>query len=76
MINVFVGLSIGANVLVAQCSVQGSWQDLEETVHTAMMLALAGGRCSSDLCGCVLVGPMLGLMGTPDDVLPLAACCT
>ena len=72
MINVFVGLSIGANVLVAQYSGAKKLKDLEETVHTAMMIALAGGFLLS-FVGVFFSGPMLGLMGTPDDVLPLAA---
>ena len=72
MINVFVGLSIGANVLVAQYSGAQKWKDLEETVHTAMMIALAGGILLI-FVGVFFSGPMLSLMGTPDDVLPLAA---
>lgn len=53
MINVFVGLSIGANVLVAQYSGAQKWKDLEETDpygHDDR----AGRGHSSDLCGCVL----------------------
>ena len=72
MINVFVGLSIGANVLVAQYSGAQKWKDLEETVHTAMMIALAGGILLI-FVGVFFSGPMLSLMGTPDDVLPVAA---
>ena len=68
MINVFVGLSIGANVLVAQYSGAKKLKDLEETVHTAMMLALAGGFFLI-FVGVFFSGPMLGLMGTPDDVV-------
>ena len=37
-----------------------------------MMLALAGGFLLI-FVGVFFSGPMLGLMGTPDDVLPLAA---
>ena len=68
MINVFVGLSIGANVLVAQYSGAQKWKDLEETVHTAMMIALAGGILLI-FVGVFFSGPMLSLMGTPDDVI-------
>ena len=67
MINVFVGLSIGANVLVAQYSGAQKHKDLEETVHTAMMIALAGGILLIFI-GVCFSGPMLTLMGTPDDV--------
>ena len=72
MINVFVGLSIGANVLVAQYFGAKKWKDLEETVHTAMMIAVAGGILLVFI-GVIFSGPILHLMGSPDDVLPLAA---
>lgn len=72
MINIFVGLSIGANVLVAQYSGAQKYKDLEETVHSAMMIAMAGGVLLI-FVGVFFSGPMLRLMGTPDDVLHLAA---
>ncbi len=72
MINIFVGLSIGANVLVAQYFGAQKWKDLEETVHTAMMIALAGGILLIFI-GVCFSEPILHLMGSPDDVLPLAA---
>lgn len=71
LINVFIGLSIGANVLVAQFFGAQRKKDLEETVHTSMVLALVGGVILVIL-GQILANPMLSLMGTPADVLPLA----
>ena len=38
-----LAVAAGANVLVAQYSGAKKFKDLEETVHTAMMIALAGG---------------------------------
>ena len=72
LVNVFIGLSIGANVLVAQFYGAQKQKDLEETVHTAMMLAAVGGVVLIAV-GILLADPLLTLMGTPDDVLPLAA---
>lgn len=72
LINVFIGLSIGANVLVAQFYGAQRRKDLEETVHTAMLLAALGGVFLIVL-GVLLANPLLELMGTPEDVLPLAA---
>ncbi|MCI8664503.1 MAG: MATE family efflux transporter [Hungatella sp.] len=72
LINVFIGLSVGANVLVARFYGAGLQRDLEETVHTAMVMAGAGGLILIAV-GVTLADPMLELMGTPHDVLPLAA---
>ncbi|MCI8886950.1 MAG: MATE family efflux transporter [Hungatella sp.] len=72
LINVFIGLSVGANVLVARYFGAHQQRDLEETVHTAMVMAAAGGVILIAV-GVLLADPLLGLMGTPDDVLPLAA---
>ncbi len=72
LVNVFIGLSVGANVLVARYFGAQQMRDLEETVHTAMLMAGAGGVLLIAV-GVALANPMLELMGTPDDVLPLAA---
>lgn len=72
LINVFIGLSVGANVLVARYYGAGQLRDLEETVHTAMVMAGAGGLILI-VVGVTLADPLLELMGTPHDVLPLAA---
>ena len=72
LVNVFIGLSVGANVLVARYYGAGQLRDLEETVHTAMVMAGAGGLILIAV-GVTLADPLLELMGTPHDVLPLAA---
>ena len=71
LVNVFIGLSVGANVMVARFYGAGQQRDLEETVHTAMVMAAAGGVILIAV-GVVLAGPLLKLMGTPTDVLSLA----
>ena len=43
--NFFMGLSIGANVLVARYFGAKNDKDLSETVHTAMMLSIYNNRC-------------------------------
>lgn len=64
LVNVFIGLSIGANVLVAQFYGAQKQKDLEETVHTAMLLALIGGLVLI-VAGVLLADPLLEMMGTP-----------
>lgn len=71
LINVFVGLSVGVNVLVARYYGAKEEKNISETVHTAI--------ATSILCGLFLVvlgicaaRPLLMLMGTPEDVLDQA----
>lgn len=71
LVNMFIGMSVGANVLVARYYGGQQMRDLEETVHTAMVMAAVGGGILI-LVGVVLADPLLTLMGTPEDVLPLA----
>lgn len=69
--NVFIGLSVGANVLVARYYGSQSKKDLEETVHTSILLAVIGGVILIGV-GLSLAAPLLEMMGTPEDVLPLS----
>lgn len=71
MVNIFIGLSVGANVLVARYYGGQHLKDLEETIHTAMLLALIGGLILIVL-GVGLTPPLLRLMGTPKNILPLS----
>lgn len=71
LINVFIGLSVGANVLVARYYGGQHLKDLEETIHSTMLLALIGGMILIVL-GVGLTPPLLRLMGTPENVLPLS----
>lgn len=71
IVNVFMGLSVGANVLVAQFYGARKIRELEETVHTAMLVAVVGGVILIGI-GQLLAPPLLRIMGTPEDVLPLS----
>ena len=72
LVNLFIGLSVGTGVAVAHGI--GSRDDVQisEAVHTAVPLALVSGAFLTVL-GVVLATPMLTLMGTPADTLPLSA---
>ena len=72
MINVFVGLSVGVNVLAARYYGGQKEKDIQDTVHTAIMMAILSGLFLV-LLGETASRPMLTLMGTPDDVLDQAA---
>lgn len=69
--NVFIGLSIGANVLVAKFYGAGHDKGVEETVHTAMLLSLISGLILTAL-GEIFATQLLVLMKTPDAILDLA----
>ncbi len=71
LINVFIGLSVGANVLVARFFGAGHKKDLSEVVHTAIATALVSGIILV-VVGCILAEPALRLMGTPDDVIHMS----
>lgn len=68
IVTLFMGLSVGANVLVAQYYGGGHKQDLHETVHTAIMTSLVFGIGLIAL-GMSLAKPMLEMMATPADVI-------
>lgn len=72
LVNLFIGLSIGVNVLVAQFYGAQKWRELEETVHTSVVLAGISGLFLVVL-GEVVSTPMLRLMGSPENVLPLSS---
>ena len=68
LVNVFIGLSVGANVLVARFYGAGLKKDLSEMVHTAIMTSLVAGVFLV-VVGIGVARPALNLMGTPADVI-------
>ena len=70
--NLFIGISLGANVLTARFYAAGREKEVSETVHTAITLALVSGIIMA-LVGLVFSKGALALMGTPDDVIGLSA---
>jgi len=71
LVNVFIGLSVGTNVLVANYYGARKEDMVSETVHTSVLTSLICGSFLI-LVGLFLAGPLLTLMGTPDDVLEQA----
>ncbi len=68
LVNVFIGLSVGVNVLVAQYYGAKKEDDVNETVHTAVTISLVSGVFLV-FVGFLLSRPLLELMGTPADVI-------
>lgn len=71
IISLFVGLSIGVNVLVARFTGAKDAEHVSETVHTAVLLSLVGGAVLA-VVGFVAARPLLEIMGSPEDVIDLA----
>lgn len=69
--NVFVGLSIGTNVLTAQYYGGKKEKDLKETVHTSVFLSICSGIILT-VIGILGAKPLLELMQAPEEVLGLA----
>ena len=72
LVNVFIGLSVGTNVMVANYYGANDKERLSQTVHTAILSSIICGIALIFIGG-LLAKPMLTLMGTPDDVLDQAA---
>jgi putative MATE family efflux protein len=69
--NLFIGISLGANVIAARFYAAGRDKEMSETVHTAISLALISGIVMG-IVGIVFSHGALQLMGTPSDVIDLS----
>lgn len=69
--NLFVGLSVGANVIAARAHGAGHDKELSETTHTSILLGLFSGLLLSAV-GIIFAEQLLTLMMTPPNILPLA----
>ncbi len=71
MINLFIGLSVGASVVVAQNIGAHNFRKAHDAVHTAVALSLVAGAVTL-IIGISVSKGLLTLMDTPDDVIDLA----
>lgn len=72
MTNLFIGLSIGANVTVAKYYGAKRERELKDTVHTAMTLSIISGILLTIL-GLIGARQVLLWMKAPEEVMDLAA---
>lgn len=66
--NLFIGISLGANVLAARFYASGKNKEMSETVHTAIALAFVSGMIMA-VVGLLFSRLALEIMGTPDNVI-------
>lgn len=71
VINLFVGIALGANVVIANAVGQRDGDTVRRTVHTAVLMSVIGGILVA-LLGQLAAGPLLGALSVPEDVLPFA----
>ena len=72
LVNAFMGISVGVNILVARYLGCREDERVRACVHTAFALSLLLGLVVM-AAGLTLSTPMLELMKTPKDVLPLSS---
>ncbi|MBQ5426181.1 MAG: MATE family efflux transporter, partial [Pseudobutyrivibrio sp.] len=71
MTNLFIGMSVGANVCAAQFYGAGQEKDVKKTVHTSVAFSIICGFVLIFI-GLFLAKPILEIMGSPEDVIGLA----
>lgn len=72
IVNLFIGTATGVSVSVANAIGADDEKAVSRIVHTALPLGLIFGSVLT-LIGATLSTPILNLMSTPSDILPLSA---
>lgn len=71
ILNIFIGFSVGANVVVARAIGAKDHEQAERAVHTALLMSLLFG-IGGALIGFAVSRPVLSWMGVEDNLLDLA----
>lgn len=71
VVSLFTGLSIGSNVMLAGFIGKGEKDTVNDALHTSFMVALVSGFIMLAI-GQLIAEPVLSLLDTPADVLPMA----
>ncbi|MBD5148382.1 MAG: MATE family efflux transporter [Oscillibacter sp.] len=71
LVNLFVGISLGSNVIIARSIGQKDGARITKAVHTSVVVALLGGLFLAAL-GELLAPGVVRLLDVPEDVYPLA----
>ena len=71
LVNIMLGLCTGTSVMTARHFGAKDGENLKKTVDTSVVTGFAGGVILGTI-GIIIARPLLTLMGTPDEVLPLA----
>lgn len=71
IVNLFIGIALGANVVIANAIGRNDRETVQKTVHTSIVVAVAGGLIVA-VFGELFAGVLLRSLHVPDDVFPLA----
>ena len=71
MINLFVGISVGANVMMSRYTGANDADGVSRTAHTSVVLALISGITIA-VIGNIIANPIVNLLGVPADIAPLS----
>ncbi len=71
ILNLFIGISLGTNVVIANAIGRKDKKSVEQAVHTSVLTALIGGLFVT-IFGEIIIKEVLRLLNVPDDVFPYA----
>lgn len=71
LLNIFIGIALGANVVIANAIGRGDKETVSRAVHTSIVAAVLGGIIVGAL-GQLVAEPVLSMLQVPEDVFPLA----
>lgn len=67
ILNLFIGISLGTNVVIANAIGRQDKKSVEQAVHTSVLAALIGGLLVT-LLGEIFIQGLLRLLNVPEDV--------
>lgn len=70
ILNLFIGIALGANVVIANAIGRDDRQTVQKAVHTSMVVSVIGGVLVA-IIGELIAEPLLTVLNVPDDVLEL-----
>ena len=71
IVNLFIGIALGANVTIAHAIGEKNDTMVHRAVHTSIVVAVLGGLIAA-VIGELFAVPLLNQLNVPDDVFPLA----
>ena len=71
ILNFFIGIALGANIVIAHAVGRGDEKTIRKAVNTSILMALAGGIAIA-VAGEFCIEALLRLLNIPEDVFPYA----